>query len=214
MPHAFAGYPAPFIFDLPNGSKTQQLIWGDFVTLFNEDDGPWTKVRSRRTTGWMKASDLQAERLLEVNFVDIGQGDGVFVVTPDDRFILIDAGEADNMLRFLSWRFNLRAHPDRVIRIHRAVITHSALTAGLLRPVMADARLAEEKRHRLCERQCIQPAAGSAPDLAPVGTSENNRRARFYAITKAGRRQLAAETENWERIAGVMARSLRRVAQS
>ena len=49
---------------------------------------------------------------------------------------------------------------------------------------------------------------------ASWGTSENNRRARFYAITKAGRRQLAAETENWERIAGVMARSLRRVAQS
>jgi PadR family transcriptional regulator PadR len=49
---------------------------------------------------------------------------------------------------------------------------------------------------------------------ASWGTSENNRRARFYAITKAGRRQLAAETENWERIAGVMARLLRRVVQS
>ena len=42
------------------------------------------------------------------------------------------------------------------------------------------------------------------------GTSENNRKARFYAITKAGRRQLTAETEKWERIAGVMARLLRR----
>jgi transcriptional regulator len=40
------------------------------------------------------------------------------------------------------------------------------------------------------------------------GTSDNNRRARFYAISKAGRRQLAAETENWERIAGVMGRVL------
>jgi beta-lactamase superfamily II metal-dependent hydrolase len=125
MPHAFAGYPAPFIFDLPGGTKTQQLIWGDFVTLFNEDDGEWTKVRSRRTTGWMRKSDLQPEQLLEVNFIDIGQGDGVFIVTPDDRFMLIDAGESDNMLRFLSWRFNLRAHPDRVINIDRAVITHS-----------------------------------------------------------------------------------------
>jgi PadR family transcriptional regulator, regulatory protein PadR len=41
---------------------------------------------------------------------------------------------------------------------------------------------------------------------ASWGTSENNRKARFYAITKAGRRQLTAETENWERIAGVIAR--------
>ena len=44
---------------------------------------------------------------------------------------------------------------------------------------------------------------------ASWGTSENNRRARFYAITAAGRRQLSAETENWQRIAGVMTRLLR-----
>ncbi len=40
------------------------------------------------------------------------------------------------------------------------------------------------------------------------GVSENNRKARYYAITRAGRRQLARETENWERIAGVIARVL------
>jgi transcriptional regulator len=40
------------------------------------------------------------------------------------------------------------------------------------------------------------------------GVSENNRRARFYAITKAGEKQLAAETENWERIAAMVGRVL------
>jgi transcriptional regulator len=44
---------------------------------------------------------------------------------------------------------------------------------------------------------------------ASWGTSDNNRKARYYAITAAGRRQLAAETKNWERIAGVIARLLR-----
>ena len=38
------------------------------------------------------------------------------------------------------------------------------------------------------------------------GASDNNRRARFYSITRAGKKQLAAETENWQRIAGIMAR--------
>src|ERR1700736_6717066 len=38
------------------------------------------------------------------------------------------------------------------------------------------------------------------------GASENNRRARFYSITRAGKKQLATESENWERIAGIMAR--------
>jgi PadR family transcriptional regulator PadR len=40
------------------------------------------------------------------------------------------------------------------------------------------------------------------------GASENNRRARFYAISRRGRRQLAAETANWERVAGVIGRVL------
>jgi PadR family transcriptional regulator PadR len=48
---------------------------------------------------------------------------------------------------------------------------------------------------------------------ASWGASENNRKAKFYAITKAGRRQLARETENWERIAGVIARLLRTTEQ-
>ena len=40
------------------------------------------------------------------------------------------------------------------------------------------------------------------------GTSENNRKARFYNLTNAGRRQLAIEARNWERISGVMTRLL------
>jgi transcriptional regulator len=40
------------------------------------------------------------------------------------------------------------------------------------------------------------------------GISENNRRARFYSLTKAGERQLVAETENWERVSAVMCRVL------
>jgi len=40
------------------------------------------------------------------------------------------------------------------------------------------------------------------------GSSENNRKAKFYSITRRGRKELSAETENWERIAGVMGRVL------
>jgi len=40
------------------------------------------------------------------------------------------------------------------------------------------------------------------------GVSENNRKAKFYALTRAGRKQLQAETANWERVAGVMGRVL------
>ena len=40
------------------------------------------------------------------------------------------------------------------------------------------------------------------------GVSDNNRKARYYSITEAGRKQLARETENWERMAAVMNRLL------
>ena len=40
------------------------------------------------------------------------------------------------------------------------------------------------------------------------GTSDNNRKAKYYSITKAGRTQLKSEAENWKRISGVMDRVL------
>jgi transcriptional regulator len=41
-----------------------------------------------------------------------------------------------------------------------------------------------------------------------MGTSENNRKARYYRLTARGRKQLAAETENWERMSLAIARVL------
>jgi PadR family transcriptional regulator, regulatory protein PadR len=43
---------------------------------------------------------------------------------------------------------------------------------------------------------------------AAWGLSENNRKAKFYAITRAGRKQLAERAENWQRISGVLGRVL------
>jgi transcriptional regulator len=43
---------------------------------------------------------------------------------------------------------------------------------------------------------------------ADWGTSETKRRAKFYCLTRSGRKQMEQETENWERIAGTMARFL------
>jgi PadR family transcriptional regulator PadR len=53
--------------------------------------------------------------------------------------------------------------------------------------------------HRLEERGLL---AGT------LGASENKRRAKFYKLTAAGKRQLAAETESWERVVGVMRAAL------
>jgi PadR family transcriptional regulator PadR len=54
--------------------------------------------------------------------------------------------------------------------------------------------------HRLIKRKWI---------LVEEGTSENNRRAKFYRLTPKGRRQLAVETGKWHKLAGSIARILR-----
>jgi transcriptional regulator len=53
--------------------------------------------------------------------------------------------------------------------------------------------------HRLIKRGWI-----SVED----GTSENNRRAKFYRLTAKGRRQLASEISKWDKLAGAIARIL------
>lgn len=105
------------------GNGLTQCLWGDWVGLYQDLDGGWVRVRTRGRDGWLKQTDLTEERPLEINFVDIGQGDGAFIVTPSDEMILIDAGESDNMHRFLKWRFNLR-NRTRAPKISKAIITH------------------------------------------------------------------------------------------
>jgi PadR family transcriptional regulator PadR len=43
---------------------------------------------------------------------------------------------------------------------------------------------------------------------AEWGTSQNNRKAKFYSLSRTGRKQLVAETKNWERVSGVIGRML------
>ena len=54
--------------------------------------------------------------------------------------------------------------------------------------------------HRLIKRGWI---------VAEDGTSENNRRAKFYRLTPKGKRQLTVETSKWNRLAAAIARILR-----
>ena len=58
--------------------------------------------------------------------------------------------------------------------------------------------------HRLIERGWV---------TFDEGTSENNRRAKFYRLTARGRKQLDIETSRWDKLAGAIARILRPATQ-
>lgn len=138
----FAVFPEVRMYDKPvDGKSIQHLIFGDYITPPKKADNSgyekwssahlttdaqgkeWLKIRSRQTDGWIKFEEIQLKRTLEINFVDIGQGDGCHLVTPNDDHFIIDAGEGDNMYRFLRWRFNL-AKPGKTLPQFNAVISH------------------------------------------------------------------------------------------
>lgn len=92
------------------GKKLNHLLLGDWLRVLDTTPrSQAVKVRCRGDEGWLRMDEFSEKRALEVNFVDIGQGDGCHIVTPDDAIILIDAGVGSNMNRFLSWRYNLRS---------------------------------------------------------------------------------------------------------
>ncbi len=107
----FVSKPAVYLRSTSSGgSKKNHLLLGDWLKVLDATpkDGS-IKVRCRGDEGWLKIDEFAERRALEVNFVDIGQGDGCHIVTPDDDIILIDAGVGSNMNRFLSWRYNVRS---------------------------------------------------------------------------------------------------------
>lgn len=123
--HGFVSYPSVRLKGDKKKSKGEtsfgnlkQLIFGDYIRLLLNNKGKpiervedgitYVKVRARNQDGYVRPEEILPDRILEVNFVDIGQGDGCHIVTPDDKHFLIDAGQSDNMYRFLKWRFNLK----------------------------------------------------------------------------------------------------------
>ncbi|HMB99650.1 MAG TPA: hypothetical protein VKN14_01295 [Flavobacteriaceae bacterium] len=84
------------------------LLFGDWLLYKGIIQNGFANVFCRGNTGWIPETSIQEDKILEINFLDIGIGDGCHIVTPDDQIMLIDAGKTDNMERFLSWRYNLR----------------------------------------------------------------------------------------------------------
>jgi transcriptional regulator len=82
---------------------------------------------------------------------------------------------------------------------------HGYGLARRIEQISEDAVLVNQGTIYLCLIRLVQKRWISAK----WGVSDNNRKAKFYAITKSGRRQLLAETSNWERLSGVIGRLLR-----
>lgn len=102
-------------------------------------------VKYRGGEGWVEPDQLSRQRHLEIFFIDVNKGDGILIQTPDDRRILVDAGQSDDTLAFIRNKYRLDA-PDNYIDFDAVVATHSDAdhSQGLLN-ILADPKIAVKR---------------------------------------------------------------------
>ncbi len=99
------------------------FIWGDRVRCSDESDGEFVEVEGRDQKVFVRRDALDGEPLLELYVIDVGQGDGLLVVTPEGHNIMIDGGDlrakqvtGKNAADFVDWKFTR----DYVSQAHRS----------------------------------------------------------------------------------------------
>ena len=115
-----------------SNKKSIHLLWGDSVRL--QEDLPVTgrvKVKARGINGYVNTSQIGKQSLLEYYFIDVGQGDGVLIVTPDRKHILIDGGyirkkqiTKRNAADFIDWKFD-RDYGQTKISLDAMISSHN-----------------------------------------------------------------------------------------
>ena len=107
--------------------KSFKLIFGDEVktrTIDAPSGAEWKAVRCRGRAGEIKQPELTTKRCLEMYFLDVGQGDAAFIVTPNDTKILVDGGLRDRALGFLIWKYQLDK-PNNTVTIDHLFLSHA-----------------------------------------------------------------------------------------
>lgn len=107
-----------------------ELLWGDRVRVINQGAARW-KVKSRGVTGFVNPDHLGTRSYLEIYFIDVGQGDGVLIRTPDDRHIMIDGGwprrsqpTGKNAADFVDWKFH-EDYEKTAIELDAIICSHN-----------------------------------------------------------------------------------------
>ena len=97
-----------------------------------EDSGEELHIRFRGGEGYTPSENIGKERILEIYFIDVGQGDAILIQTADDKRVLIDGGKDKSAHSFLQWKYNLKKYPKN---FEAVIMTHGDQdhSGGLIR---------------------------------------------------------------------------------
>lgn len=107
--------------------KSYVLIFGDEVATVAgaaPSGADFRRLRFRGRLGEWREPPLVQQRSLEIYFLDVGQGDAAFVVTPNNTKILVDGGLRDRALGFLIWKYRLD-DPGNTVNIDHLFLSHA-----------------------------------------------------------------------------------------
>ena len=131
MATAFVSVDSADLLLSANGAKTgTTLLWGDRVRT-SASSGAWTKVKARGREGWVRTAQLGGKSLLELYFIDVGQGDGVLIRTPDHRHVMVDGGfnrsrqpSGKNAADFVDWKF-VKDYGQDTVALDAMIASHN-----------------------------------------------------------------------------------------
>jgi glyoxylase-like metal-dependent hydrolase (beta-lactamase superfamily II) len=113
------------LYEFSTGGKREMvLIFGDEVETTGPPVNGRVPVEFRGRPGFIQKSHLGQKPVLELYFIDVGQGDSTFIVTPGRKKIVIDGGLNRRALGFLVWKYRLDK-PGPPIDIDLLVLTHA-----------------------------------------------------------------------------------------
>ncbi len=124
----YISVPTTYFYKTDTGTKRHYtMIYGEEVQYEPPAaDAARIKISNRTREGYVKNYTIKPNPVLEVYYIDVGQGDSTFIVTPGRKKILIDGGINNQALRFLSWKYRLQDYdPGDTLLIDLMVLSHA-----------------------------------------------------------------------------------------
>ena len=96
-----------------SSSQPKQVVANLYVgewIKYLQDAGEEVRIRFRGGEGYIPRKEMGNKRVLEIYFIDVGQGDSILIQTADDKRVLIDGGMDKSAHSFLQWKYNLKKY--------------------------------------------------------------------------------------------------------